>query len=153
MSIQTNAGASIAVCATLPATHDAAGFNALAFATVGEVTNLPEFGRAYALITHKPLATRATLKRKGSYDEGQLPLELALDENDAGQQIMAAAAESDDVHAFRVTMQNGDKYFMLGMVMDWKIGGGDVDAVTSASSTVELTSSQSGQGIVKDQAA
>lgn len=153
MSIQTNAGASFAVCATLPATHNAAGFNALPFAEVGELTNLPEFGRKYALITHKPIKTRATQKRKGSYDEGQLPLELALDEDDAGQQIMMAASESDEVHAFRVTMQNGDKYFMLGMVMDWTIGGGDVDQVTSAKSTVELTSNSAGQGIVKDLAA
>lgn len=153
MGIQTNAGASIAVCANLPATHNAAGFNALSFAEVGEITNLPEFGRAYALVTHKPIKTRATQKRKGSYDEGQLPLELALDEDDTGQQIMIAASESDAVHAFRVTMQNGDKYFMLGMVMSWKVGGGDVDAVTAASSTVELTSSSTGAGIVKDLAA
>lgn len=149
MTIQTNAGAFISVCAALPATHNAAGFAALAWAVIGEVTNLPEFGRKYALITHKPIATRATQKRKGSYDEGQLPLELALDGSDAGQVIMKAASESDDVHSFKVQLQDGSIYYMLGMVMDWTVGGGDVDAVTAAKSTVELTSDSAGNGIVE----
>ena len=150
MGIQSNAGASVAICASLPATHNAAGFNALSFTTVGEITNLPEFGRKFALITHKPLATRATRKLKGSYDEGQLPFELGLDTDDAGQTIMKAASASDNPYAFRVTMQNGDKYFMLGLVMEFVVGGGDVDTITAAKATVELTSSSTGAGIVED---
>lgn len=150
MGIQSNAGATISICASLPASHNAAGFNALTWSVIAEITNLPEFGRVYELIRHKPVGTRATRKLKGSYDEGQLPLELASDTDDPGQILLKSASGSDNTYSFRIVMGNGDKYFFLGMVMSFVAGGGDVDTVFAAKSTVELTSNSAGLGLVED---
>ena len=83
--VQTSAGTTIAISAVLPATDDAAGYNALTWAAIGEVTDLGEFGREYATVTHNPVASRRTIKRKGSYNDGTMALQLALDRDDAGQ--------------------------------------------------------------------
>ena len=42
--VQTSAGTTIAISAVLPATDDAAGYAALTWAAIGEVTDLGEFG-------------------------------------------------------------------------------------------------------------
>jgi hypothetical protein len=93
MTVKTSAGSTIAISAATPATFNAAGYGALTFTTIGEVTDLGEFGRDYALVTHNPIATRGTVKRKGSFNEGTMDMKLGLDTDDAGQ-ILAKAARS-----------------------------------------------------------
>ena len=151
MTVGTNAGTTLGVSATLPGSHDFAGFDALSFTTVGEITDLGEFGREYALITHNPVDTRATQKFKGSYNEGAMNLSLGLDTDDAGQIIMKAASASDNDYAFKVTIGSSlDEYFFLGKVMSWKVGPGGVDNLVGATCSIELTSSSAGLGIVEN---
>jgi hypothetical protein len=78
MTVRTSAGSTIAISATLPATFDEAGFSAagVVFKEIGEVTNIGEHGREYAKVTFQPLRTRATQKRKGSYDPGTIALQF-----------------------------------------------------------------------------
>lgn len=150
MGIHSTAGTTLHISAGNPATFDAAGYNALSWTAVGEITNLGEFGREFAQIVHSPIGTRAKRKLKGSFDEGSLDLQLALDNDDAGQIVMKAASLSDNAYAFKVTAQNGDKYFFQGLVMQWKRGFGGVDDITSASAMVDVTSSNTGVGVVED---
>lgn len=149
MSTQSSAGAVLKVSASTPATFDGTGYAALSFTTVGEITNFGEFGRVYQLIKHNPVATRGTQKKKGSYDEGSMALQMALDTDDAGQILMKAAVNSDSAYSFLVQMQNGDKYYMQGLVMDFKVGVNGADNMTSASSNLEVTTSSTGVGIVE----
>jgi hypothetical protein len=149
MTTRSSAGSTLKVSATIPATFNTAGYAALTYTAVGEITNLGEFGRVYNLIKHNPLATRATVKKKGSYDEGQLALQLALDTDDAGQIVMKAASQSDNDYSIEVTTQNGDKYYMQVQVMSWKVNVGSVDQITSAACALEITSSSAGVGIVE----
>lgn len=148
MASRTTAGSSLRVSAAAPATYNGAGYGALSFTTVGEITNFGEFGRVYALVTHNPVATRGTVKRKGSFNEGTMSLEMALDTDDAGQIIMKAAAASDNDYSFEVTTQNGDKYYFPGQVMSFMTRLGGVDDITSASVQLELTQ-VAGVGIVE----
>jgi hypothetical protein len=67
-----------------PATFDATGYAALTYTTIGEITDLGEFGREYNLVTHNPVATRSTSRRR-AFNEGAMTLQLAIDEADAGQ--------------------------------------------------------------------
>src|SRR3546814_14154410 len=83
----TSAGSTIAVSASPPATYDDTGFEALTFTDIGEVTNLGEFGRAYNLVTHNPLATRKTVTRKGSFNDGTVAMQLARVPSDAGHEL------------------------------------------------------------------
>ena len=61
----TAAGSKLFVSATLPGTYDKAGFEALTWTEVGEVTEIPQFGKVYTIVNHLPLGQRQTIKRKG----------------------------------------------------------------------------------------
>lgn len=149
MTVHSSAGTSLKVSAATPATFDATGYNALTFTTVGEVVDLGEFGREYNLITHNPIATRGTQKLKGSFNEGSISLQLGLDTDDAGQVLLKAAVASDSNYSFLVTTQNGDKYYFQAKAMSFKTGVGSVDSVTSATVSLELTTSSAGVGVVE----
>lgn len=149
MTVKTTAGTTLAVSAGTPATFDGAGYAALSWTAVGEVTNFGEFGRDYALVTHNPVSTRGTQKFKGSFNEGTMALQLGLDTDDAGQILMKAASLSDNNYSFRVTTQNLDKYYFQAQVMSWKVNVGSVDQVTAAACNLELTTSAAGVGVVE----
>jgi len=158
MTVRTSAGTTLRVTASAPATFNSAGYTTL-FSTspvpalVGEVTDLGEFGREYALVTHMPVGNRGTQKFKGSFNEGTITLSLGLDTDDAGQIIMKAASISDNDYSFMVTTQNGDKYFFRAQIMSWKVGVGSVDSITTATATLEITTNAAGVGIVEALAA
>lgn len=153
MAVRSSAGTTLGIVAGAPATYDSTGYAALTFVTIGEVTDLGEFGREYNLITHNPLATRGTQKLKGSFNEGTMSVQLGLDTDDAGQILAKAASLSDSAYSFKATTQNGDVYYFRAMVMSFKVGGLTVDNVTAATMTLEITTSSAGVGIVEVMAA
>lgn len=153
MTVKSTATTTLKISAGVPATFDAAGYAALSYTAVGEITNFGEFGREFNLVTHNPIATRGTQKLKGSFNEGQLALQLGLDTDDAGQILMKAAALSDSLYAFLITTANGDKYYFQGLTMGFKVGLNDVNSVSSATANIEITTSSTGVGIVESLAA
>lgn len=148
MTTRTTAGTTLKVTASAPATFDSTGYAALTFTAVGEITDFGEFGREFNLVTHNPVSSRGTQKKKGSFNEGAMTLQLGLDTDDAGQVLMQAAVNSDAPYSFELTTQNGDKYYYQALVMSWKVGLGGVDQITSATANLELTTSSTGVGIV-----
>ncbi len=149
MTVRTSAGTTFGVSASAPATFNAAGYDALTFTPVGEVTDVGEFGYEFALVIHNPIATRGTVKRKGSRNAGTIALQLGLDTDDAGQILLKAAANSDSDYYFKVADQKGDIYYFAGQVMSFKTVFGGVDQITSASVSIELTQSAGGVDIVE----
>ena len=88
MTAYTAAGTTLGISASLPASFDAAGFNAVTHTTIGEITDIGgTIGRVYNLVTHNPIGSRATVKKKGSYNSGSVTVAVALDTADAGQVI------------------------------------------------------------------
>jgi hypothetical protein len=150
MTVATSAGAVLKISAGTPATFNVAGYEALTWTTVGEVTDLGEFGREYALVTHNPVGSRGTRKYKGSFNEGAMTLQLGLDTDDAGQILAKAASLSDADYSISVTTQNGDVYYMQAKVMSWKVGVGSVDSITTATCVLEITTTSAGVGVVED---
>lgn len=150
MTVRSSAGTSIGITSSAPATFNVAGYSALTFTNIGEVTDLGEFGREYNLITHNPLGTRGTVKLKGSFNEGSISLQLGLDTDDAGQILAKTASQSDGDFSFKVTTQNGDDYYFQAKVMSFKVGVGSVDSVTTATINLEITTSSTGVGVVED---
>jgi len=153
MSIHSVAGTILKISAGVPATFDAAGYAALTYTTVGEITDLGEFGRVYNIIKHNPIATRGTAKRKGSFDEGVLNVKVALDTDDAGQILCKAAAASDSLYAVQIQSQGVDKYYMQVQVASFKVMFGTVDNMETASMDMEITTSATGVGVVESLAA
>lgn len=148
MTVRTSAGSSIAISASAPATFNEAGYAALTYADIGEVSNMGEFSRVYQLVTWNPLSTRGTKKMKGSFNDGAMTLQLGLDNTDAGQAIAKAALDDDEPYSFEVTLQDGSVYYFQALVMGFPINIGDVNTVTSASITLEITTADDGTGIV-----
>ncbi|AHD09537.1 hypothetical protein [Phaeobacter gallaeciensis] len=142
MAHQTASGVTLGISAAAPATHDTAGFDALTFIPVGEITEVGEFGKEWALVTHNPLSTRGTKKGKGSYNNGNLNPSLALDPDDAGQTAMETALESDDPVYMAITLQDGTVFYLVGLVMSFKAGIRGVDDVVTATTSIELTPEQ-----------
>lgn len=153
MTVNTTAGSTIAISAAAPATFNEAGYEALTWALIGEVTDLGEFGREYALVTHNPIASRSTVKKKGSFNEGSLSLGLGLDNDDAGQNLVTLAVDDDDDVSIRIILQNGDTYYLRAQVMSFRIAAGSVDQITNATINLEVTTSAGGVGILLVEAA
>lgn len=149
MTVRSSAGTTIGIAAAAPATFDAVGYAALTPVLIGEATDLGEFGREYALVTHNPLGSRGTVKLKGSFNEGSINIQLGLDTDDAGQILAKAAAKSDADYSFVVTTQNGDKYYFQAKVMSFKVSVGSVDGVTGATMMIEITTNSAGVGVVE----
>lgn len=149
MTSRTSAGTTLHIASAAPATYDSTGYAALTWVAVGEVVDLGEFGRQYNKITHNPLGTRSTHKKKGSYNEGTMSVQLALDTDDAGQIMLKTAALSDSDYSFKVTTQNTDKYYFQAQVDGFRVGIGGVDKITSASVNLDITSNSAGVGIVE----
>ena len=148
--VETIAGTVISIAAEQPLTFDQVGYEdtGMDWTTIGEITDAGEHGREYALVTHMPIASRGVQKFKGSFNEGQKTLQLALDQDDAGQVLLKAALASDNDYSFRVTYQGGDVDYFQAKVMSFKHVGTSVDTIRSATCVLEITTSSGGVGVV-----
>ena len=140
MAWQTAAGTEIAIASGTPATYDAAGFGALSWNVIGEVTQIGEFGGEFNTVTHTPLDTRGVKKGKGSFNNGTISPTMALDSDDEGQEMLEEAYASDDLYNFRVTLQDGSGYYMRGAVMSFRKNVGGVDDVVMVTPNIEIDS-------------
>lgn len=134
----TSAGTDISICANAPATYDAIGFAALTWTSIGEVTELGEFGRVYNIVKLNLLKDRRTVKRKGSYDDGTVAAQMARVPDDAGQAILVAAVNSDSSYSVRVTLQDGTKFYFSAQISSYTTNVGNVDQITSATVNFEI---------------
>lgn len=148
-SVSTSAGTTIGIVLGAPATYDAAGYAALTFVTIGEITDITDFGREFELITHKPIASRGTVKKKGSFDEGSIDLKLGLNTDDAGTVLLKAAALSDADYSFKVSHPTGDVYYFRALALSFKVSTGSSSSILSATCKLELQTSSAGVGIIE----
>ena len=138
----TTAGTTIGISqGTEPATYDITGFDALTYVAIGEIVDGGEFGRSYELVTHNPIGTRQTVKRKGSFNDGQLTLQLARVPSDTGQAALLAALDSDLNSSFEITLQDGTTQHFIAQVLSYTTNLGNVNQITGATVVVEITDS------------
>jgi hypothetical protein len=134
----TSAGTEIYMGANMPITYDQSGFEAVVWKKIGEITSAGEYGRVYNSVTHNPLDDRRTVKRKGSYDDGELTLDMARVPSDEGQAVIITARDSDDSFPFKVVLQDGTVNYFSAQVMSYTTNVGSVDQITSASVSVAI---------------
>ena len=137
MPVQTVAGTTISI-GPAPATYDQAGFDAVSVEAIGEITDAGEYGKIYNLVTHNPIADRKTYKFKGSYNNGSMTLQLALDDSDQGQLDAEAAADSDDSYTIKVTKQDGAIDYFTAKVMSFTTVISNVDSIESGNIQLEI---------------
>ena len=140
---QTSTGTLFAIVAASPATLDAAGFGALTYENVGEVTDVAEIGSDTAVVEHKPLATGVVEKFKGFINYGSSSVSFAKDSSDAGQAVMQSGADGANKnvqHSVRVTLQDGTFLYFTVKVFSFKITAGSSDSIVGSTSAIELES-------------
>lgn len=142
---QIVAGSILGVSSSLPATYDAAGFAALTYSPVAEVTDIGTFGKDYTLVTHNPLGDRNTYKFRGSKNNGSLDLKLAkitVLSTDAGQAALTAALNDpfDKSISLRIILQDGSKQYFTGKVMSFTTSIGSVNSILAGECKIEIDS-------------
>lgn len=141
--VTTSLGTILSISAGVPATQDAAGYAALTYTVVGEVTSVGEYGANFQEVTHTPLNTGVTQKFKGAKDNGSAQLSIGRDPDDAGQALLRTAAASRNAkYAFRVQIGDaavgGTQYFQA-RVMSYTTNVNDANSVTGATATLGIT--------------
>lgn len=140
---QTSTGTLFAVSAAAPATIDQAGFEALTYTDVGEVTDIAEIGSDTAVVTHQPLATGIVEKFKGFINYGSSSVSFAKDSSDAGQAIMQSGADGANKnlqHSVKITLQDGTVLYFVVKIFSFKITPGSADSIVGSTSAIELES-------------
>lgn len=126
----TFAGTQISISAGVPVTYDEAGFAALTYTSVGEVSSAPgDGGTTFEDVSYTVLGRRATVHLKGTSDQPEETMEVVVDRNDAGQIMLKAALLSDNQYAFKVVYNNGEIDYFQALVTGNAGEGGDSNTV------------------------
>ena len=141
MSIESTLGTRLFVSATLPATQDAAGYEALTWTEVDEITGLGTFGASAAEIAHNAINRGYTQYVKGQIDYGTLTVGMAGSKGDAGQAILKSGADGANVrlpHSVKILDASGDALYSYGPILShqYSYEGG---AIVGASSSIRMS--------------
>ncbi len=141
MAFEGSVGAYMEVSAALPATEDQAGYEALTWTKVIGTTNLGEFSKIWQMATAVLLETGLTVKRKSSFDNGSLPVQMLRDASDAGQGILATAADSaTSVISIKIVEPDGTTNYAQIIVLSHTVNLQSASDMKTANSQVEITS-------------
>lgn len=140
MAVQTSTGIIASVFAGEPATYDEAGFAALAWVKVAEVTSIGEYGATTDVVEHQPLETGVTEKFKGFINYGSPTFDLARDASDAGQAILSAASDGAtrfDEHSFKFEYNDGSIDYFTSKVFSYTKNPGGANNMVGSTCQLE----------------
>jgi len=138
MALTEGIGGFLSASADTPASFDAAGYVALTFTDIGDLSEIPEYGAVHAVVTFTPLKTGIVNKFHGELNYGSVTIPIAYDSADAGQSILRAALTSKDEISFRETRSDGTIRYIMGKVMSFPRGQ-SVGSVNMATCNIEFT--------------
>jgi len=139
MTTLSNAGSKFYISADLPATEDQAGYEALTFTQVGEVTDFGTIGAETNLVSYTPVDTAIVNKRKGSVNYGTESVSVVLDEDDPGQLIFEEAAESPNLYSMKIEKSDGSARYYQALVMGYPETLGTVDDMIMVTVPIEVS--------------
>lgn len=122
MTAYINTGVTIEVSATLPATYDDTGYEALSWTGCGEVVDVSEIAKAWAVVSHQAVTRAYPEKIKDTYDVADVTLNLAKVTADTGQVILLAGLAAAASYSFQVTLPSGDIAYFTGKILKAGIG-------------------------------
>lgn len=130
--VQSISGASIAICATIPNTYDAAGYQStdLVFTLIGEVENYGNHGITATITEFTPVDTAVVTKIKGSKNYGTMNLMIGSIPGNAGQAILETAAESNNHYSIKMTYPDGEVHYMDVLVAKKEYQDGSVNDIS-----------------------
>lgn len=126
----TFAGTQIGISAGIPVTYDEAGFAALTYTDVGEISSAPgDGGTVFEDVSYTVLAQRATKHLKGTSDQPEETMEIVVNRTDAGQALLKTALLSDEQYSFKVEYNNGEIDYFQALVTGNSGAGGDSNTI------------------------
>lgn len=135
----------------LPATYDAAGYDALTWLEVGMIENVGEFGPDATIGTFTPLNTGVACKFMGTTDNGEITLSIAKTANDAGLAALIARQGNPESIAMKIQLSKvgtttgghtipakHQRYFFPGLVKGARNTVGTGDDVVKVSTALVI---------------
>lgn len=128
--IITFGGASVSLSATLPTTYNQAGFEniAIIYTEVGDLATVPQMtGINVNDVSFNIVNSNDTHHRKGTRDRPEKTFDIYVNDSDAGQALLDAAAASDNQYTMKVVYNNGEIHYatILLYTKDGDGGGND----------------------------
>lgn len=125
-SVASASGTTLAVTASVPDTHDASGFAALSYTTIGKVlsSNLPRRTRTSNV---KKYLDGTTGRVFGAQEMPEVPVQVTWNSNDAGVTIVRNNDDGATRLFFKWTLPSGDKVYCAGYVTSFGINIDDVE--------------------------
>lgn len=125
IDFDTVAGTKLYISAAAPTTNDAAGFAALTWTEVGQITSVGSVkGREYSTSTLSTVSDSQDREKKGSFKLPNAEFECAWAEDDAGQVMLETAANDYSVPSFKLVKQNSDIRYLTAQVSKFVENGG-----------------------------
>lgn len=145
MSKQTSTGIIVSCVQGSPASEDEAGYDALTYTEIGEVTNVPDFGATVQVVESNPLKTGITEKFAGFVNFGSLGLEAEADDDDAGQALALNAVQPDhasfnEVFSFKLQYASGAVRYWQARFFSATEAPGSANSMVGTTMNVEIVS-------------
>lgn len=141
MAVFTSSGTVLSISAAVPATYNTAGYAALTWTPIGEVSDLGDIpgSRTYETVTWRNIASRGTTKAKGVYDIADQTITVGFDPDDAGQILLTTATEADTPYSVKISNPNLGDFYGRALVMGGPTNFGDGSAVATRQVTLAYT--------------
>jgi hypothetical protein len=133
-----NTGTQFFISASLPATDDAAGFNALTFTKIRGVASFADLGGAYELIDFNVIGGLRHRKRSGLLAQS-LPLDV-VNLTDAGQDLLAQAFTSPNSYSYKIIDAEGKVYYFTAECVSRYKNIGDPTSIADIKVILEINS-------------
>jgi len=139
MPVMTSTETILRVSAATPATFDEAGYAALTFTEVKEVTTIPAYGPTRQVVNHEPLATGVTEKYGGFINYGSVAVDGAYDSTDAGQSILRAnVLSATALLSIAIEYQDGSIDYTYGKAFSATKNPGSANSMVGSSMNIEF---------------
>lgn len=136
----SSAGSKVYLSAGVPATINAAGFGALTYTIINEVTDIGMIGPESSVILHSPVSENSVYKLKSTRNNGALDLKMARAATpDPGQDLLVAAEKSNNPYAVKIVLQTGTILYAQGLVMSCKTSIGGQGQITGLEAKIEVS--------------
>jgi hypothetical protein len=135
----TSTGVRFYASASTPATFDAVGYAALSWTEVNHITSIGESGPAREVVRLQILKDGRTQKFPGMIDDGSLPVEVAYDSADAGQNMLRANVKSlTNKMSFKTVFPDSSVDYDYGKVFTAPKNPGGANNIVGSSFKIEF---------------
>ena len=138
-SVEAITGSTYAICASLPATYDAAGYGltSLIYTVVGSVESVTNYGSKRSVTTFIPI-NGAVQKVKGAPDYGVMTVMYGDVPTDAGQIIVKAAEASMNHYSLKITYPDGEIHYLDVLNSSYEYEGAKAGDVKKVMATLNI---------------